>query len=188
MDIYLVFSKTGTWLSRALAMFTHDKYVHTSLSFDDKLTQMYSFGRLYAKNPFFGGFVVENIQQGVYQLNHNNEIKVYRFTVTVQQYQELQHFVNEFLKKAKYYHYNFLGLIALRLRIKFIRKNHYFCSQFVSELFIKVGILNESIKPEFTSPNDLIAAMELEKVYEGFVFKYPSVLQANLEKAQKPTN
>lgn len=172
MYIYLVFSKTGTWLSRGLAMFTHDKYVHTSLSFDEHLNKMYSFGRLYPKNPFVGGFVLESIQSGVYQLNHDNEIKVYRLHVTQQQYQQLQNLVNDFLTSKEKYRYNFLGLMALRLHIRFIRSHYYFCSQFVSELLMKVGLLDQNTQPEFTRPNDLIEALELEKVYQGYVHMY----------------
>ena len=53
-DIYLVFSKTGTILSRILRNFSKTKYVHSSISLDSEFTQMYSFGRKNPYNPFSG--------------------------------------------------------------------------------------------------------------------------------------
>ncbi len=134
---------------------------------------MYSFGRLKANNPFIGGFVKESIHQGVYQFSKKNEMKVFKMHLTQQQGEMLKHEIERFEKQSELYHYNFLGLAFIPLKVKYVRKNHYFCSQFISELFIKIAILDQSIRPEWTSPRDLIKYLDLELVFEGYIRDYP---------------
>ncbi|MGE5633178.1 MAG: hypothetical protein ACM3TR_19090, partial [Caulobacteraceae bacterium] len=84
--IYLVFSKTGTWLSKTINLFCEAKYVHTSISFDSSFTKMYSFGRVDPDNPFSGGFVEENLYEGVYKKFSCCECLIYRVRITEEQY------------------------------------------------------------------------------------------------------
>lgn len=169
--IYLVFSKTGTWLSRALNVFSETKYVHASLSFDDSFTKMYSFGRTNPDNPFSGGLVEENLHDGVYKKFSKSECQIFRVRVTEQQYYELQKTVNDFLKDKEKYKYNFLGLFAILLNKPIKRKNHYFCSQFVSEVLIKGSVYQSDKAPELTKTDDLFAIENKDLIYEGFTNK-----------------
>ena len=66
--IYLVLTHTGTILSRIIRIYTKDEFTHVSISLDDELNEMYSFGRLNPYNPFLGGFVHENINYGTFNL------------------------------------------------------------------------------------------------------------------------
>ena len=59
---YVVLCRTGTILSRAIGKLTGDWYTHASISFDDNLCSMYSFGRLWSYNPWIGGFVKESTE------------------------------------------------------------------------------------------------------------------------------
>ena len=43
--LYIVITQTGTWFSKVVQMFTKDPYNHSSLSLNEDLTDMYSFGR-----------------------------------------------------------------------------------------------------------------------------------------------
>ena len=173
MEIYVVFSKTGTWLSRALTYFVKTKYIHTSISFEKDLSLMYSFGRVNPEDPFRGGFTEENIQKGVYQFSPLNEIIVYKMEITEQQMEQLRSEIERFKMEQTKYHYNFLGLFGAYLKVPYIRENYYFCSQFVSELMIKINVLDHSIRPEFVSPPELIHLMNLECIYEGYILQYP---------------
>ncbi|HZX46038.1 MAG TPA: hypothetical protein VFF83_02085 [Clostridia bacterium] len=170
--IYLVFSKTGTWLSRALRMFVKTKYVHASISLDSSLKSMYSFGRLHADNPFSGGFVEENFNFGVFKKNRNCECIVYRIGVTQQQYDTLLNELINFLELRESYRYNFFGLFTAGMGVLLKREKYYFCSQFVSELLIKSGIISINRPPELIRPTDLLGIETKEKVFEGFVWKY----------------
>lgn len=170
--IYLVFSKTGTWLSRALRLFIKTKYVHASISLDSSLKSMYSFGRLHADNPFSGGFVEENFSFGVFKKNRNCECIVYRVKVTEQQYDTLLNELQRFLAFRESYSYNFFGLLTAWMGVPLKRERYYFCSQFVSELLIKSGIISSNWPPELIRPTDLLGIETKEKIYEGFTWAY----------------
>ncbi len=71
--IYIIISQTGTLLSRILKMITGARYNHASLSLFEDLQPMYSFGRLQAYNPFWGGFVQESIHYGTFRRFTNTE-------------------------------------------------------------------------------------------------------------------
>ncbi len=174
--IYLVFSKTGTLLSRALNIFSETKYVHASISFDNSFTRMYSFGRTNPNNPFSGGFVEENIYDGVYKKFPESECLIYKISVTEEQYYNLQAAVEDFLKDKEKYRYNFLGLFAILLNKPIKRKNHYFCSQFVSEVLIKGSVYQAKKAPELTKTYDLFSIENKDLIYEGLARKVYSIV------------
>jgi len=180
-NIYLVFTKTGTWLSRVIATFSDMKYVHASISFDDSFTKMYSFGRKNPNNPFSGGFVEENLKTGVYERFTDARCLIYKVRVTPLQYDSLKHELLRFQSDADKYHYNLLGLVGAKFGISVKRKHHYFCSQFVSELLIMSKVYDIDKEPELIAPNDLYNMENLELLYEGFISQFqPKVLPMDL--------
>ncbi|MBN2849090.1 MAG: hypothetical protein JXK92_00405, partial [Erysipelotrichaceae bacterium] len=58
--IYIMLSDTGTLLTRAIRVYTHQEYNHISMVLDGDFDQIYSFGRVKANNPFIGGFINES--------------------------------------------------------------------------------------------------------------------------------
>lgn len=176
MYIYLVFSKTGTWLSKIIKIFAKTKYVHVSLGFDKKLNKMYSFGRVNPNNPFSGGFVEENIRTGIYKISKDPECIVYRIKITEDQYNMLWKELQEYSNCSKLLRYNFIGLIAAGVNVPLKRKKHYFCSQFVSQLLIKIDVLNVEKPPELIRPTDLfIHIKEKEEIFRGYVREYVTI-------------
>lgn len=176
MKIYILLSQTGTWLSRILSVVSGFKYMHTSISFDPKLQEMYSFGRIRPNNPFVGGFVKESLYEGVYTFSKKNVCAVYSTTITEDQVTLLKSEIERFEMHPRSYHYNFLGLFFIPFRIRVERKHHYFCSQFITELFIKIAILDQNTKATLTSPKDLIQLLDLNLEYKGLIMDYPHSL------------
>lgn len=169
--IYLVFSRTGTWLSRSIGAVTRSNYTHVSLSFDSNFDNMYSFGRLNPNNPFSGGLTKENLQKGVFKKSPNCKCLIYKVPVTETQLvalkKELDHYIT--LNNEAKYKYNFLGLFAVLMDKPIKRKRHFFCSQFIALLLIKSTIWESPKVPELTRPTDLILISEKEIFYEGLV-------------------
>jgi hypothetical protein len=168
-NIYLVFSKTGTWLSRLINLFTEGKYAHSSISFDNSFTQMYSFGRTRPNNLFLAGFVEENLFDGVYKKFSRSECLIYKLEIEEEQYDVLRDEIDKFLMKKDNYKYNFLGLLGVLFNRPIERENYYFCTQFVSELLIKSSIYDTDKSPALIKPNDLISIEDKKIVYEGFI-------------------
>lgn len=178
--IYLIFTKTGTWLSRFITTFSDMKYVHSSISFDNSFKKMYSFGRTNPNNPFSGGFVEEDLQGGVYQKFANTQCLIYKVKVTQEQYDSLKQQVSRFLEEPENFHYSILGLMGVKIGVPIKRKNHYFCSQFVSELLINSNLYDQTKNPALVVPEDLYEVEDMEFIYEGHASLYPGMLNLPL--------
>jgi hypothetical protein len=179
--IYLVFTRTGTWLSKLISVFSDIEYPHASLSFDDKFTKMYSFGRKNPNNPLSGGFAVENLSDGVFKKYPDCKCLIVRVQVSELQYVSLKKYIGEFSKEKDKYRYNFLGLCSILFNMPLKRKNYYFCSQFVSEALAKSNVVKLEKAPELTRTDDLYTIKNKEILYEGFVrerFGVPAFMQA----------
>ena len=174
-NIYLVFSNTGTILSKCINYYTKDKYVHVSLSFDNTFEKMYSFGRIFPSNPFIGGLVEENLKDGVYKRFQNSECVIYKVEVSNKQYTLLKKELELFLQDQDIYKYNLLGLIGVAINKPIKRNNKYFCSEFISHLLIKSEIYNSDKHPGLIKPSDLLNIRDKEFVYEGLTYNYKAV-------------
>jgi hypothetical protein len=169
---YLVFTKTGTWLSKIIYTFSDIQYPHSSISFDNNFTEMYSFGRTKPNNPFSGGFAIENLHEGVFRKFPESDCLIYRVKVTEEQYIALQQQVENFLREKDKYKYNLLGLLGVLLNIQIKRKSRYFCSQFVAEILINSKIIKYDKVPELISTSELYAIENKELIYKGYVSDY----------------
>ncbi len=147
-------------------------YAHVSLSLEESLISMYSFGRIHPNNPLSGGFVQENLYEGVFKKFSACECAVYRLKITEQQYSALSDEILRFMVNRDCYKYNFLGLFAAGMNVPLKRRNRYFCSQFVSELLIRSCILTSQNPPELVRPTDLLQIESKEKIFEGLTQAY----------------
>lgn len=180
--IYLVFSKTGTLLSRLITIATDSKYAHSSISLDEDFTRMYSFGRKNPNNPLSAGFVEENIYDGVFKKFIDSKCLIYRIQVTEEQYNLIKSEVNEFLKYKDKYRYNLLGLLGVLINRPLKRDNYYFCSQFVSEILMKSRVFKLNKNPRLIKPCDLLYIDNVEIVYEGYInelYRYNKIYAVN---------
>lgn len=168
-EIFLVFSFTGTTLSRLIKKFTKDNYTHVSLCLNGNFQEMYSFGRKHPSNPIWAGFVTENLFDGVFKNFKNSRCLVYKITVKEEQYERLLEELCIFLNNSSKYKYNFLGLFTAKANRDFTRKYHYFCSQFVSELLLKSEILETSKSPSTIKPSELTEIKDKVFIFEGTV-------------------
>ena len=166
--IYLVFSRTGTWLSECIGYTTNSPYTHVALSLDSSFNNMYTFGRLAPNTPFTGGLTVENLHEGVYKNDHCKSL-IYKIPVTYKQLCLLQNELCSYYSSDTEYKYNFLGLFAVLFGISWKRSNYYFCSQFITELFEKSEIWTSPKKAELTRPTDLMSITNKEIIFEGLL-------------------
>lgn len=169
--IYIVFSKTGTWLSHSISKIAKIDYPHVSLSFNENLDCMYTFGRIKPNNPFSGGLVIENIHEGIYRKSKNVHCIIYKIPITDYQLICLKYEIDKYfsINKIYPYKYNFIGLFGILLNKPIKRKKHYFCSQFVSSLLHNSSIWTSSKCHELTGPNDIMKINQKVFVYKGLI-------------------
>ncbi|MBA9027096.1 hypothetical protein [Peribacillus huizhouensis] len=75
---YLLFTDTGTNLSKLIKLFTTQPFNHVTISFEAELSEIFSFGRKKHNNPFIGGFVREEIAVGLFK---NAKCEIYSYKI-----------------------------------------------------------------------------------------------------------
>lgn len=168
--IYIVLTRTNTLLSRAIARFGHMEYSHASLSLSPTLTPMYSFGRVYPHFPFWGAFVEEYINQGVYAMFDTVESSVLEIPVTNRQYKSIKKEIEEF--REMHTKYNLLGVVGAKIGIPIERETAFFCSQFVSILLQKGGLISPDVVTALITPMDLTHVDKAVEIYKGPISEY----------------
>lgn len=170
--IYVVISQTGTILSRLLKLFTRDEYNHSSVALDGDLKRMYSFGRMWAYYPFYGGFVTESPDFGTFKRFKNTRAVVLSFDVTYENWHKIRKKINAMLESPKSYKYNYFGVYFAAVNIVHRSKNKYYCSEFVRDILIEAGVDEAKALPDIIKPVQFIDMSDSNKVYCGKLCDY----------------
>jgi hypothetical protein len=168
--LYVLLTDTGTVLTKIIKLYTKKPHNHASIVIDEHFNKVYSFGRRNPRNPFFAGFVEENIRGGIFR---NADCAIYCITITEKQFQTLIGKINDMEEHKEDYRYNLIGLIAVMLNMEIDRKNAFFCSHFVATILKESGIDIKNQKPlSLVTPDDIKESASLELIYEGKLSSY----------------
>ncbi|WP_416148317.1 hypothetical protein ACM26V_19145 [Salipaludibacillus sp. HK11] len=162
--IYVLLTDTGTLLTRMIKLYTKDPYNHASISFDPHLVNVYSFGRKTVSNPFIGGFVKENMRDNIFK---QARCAIYSCNVTSDQLQKMRYYIEQIEAEKHLYRYNFLGLFAVTFNKRMVRKNAFFCSEFVATVLQDCNVTGYKKVSSLVTPNDLIENASFQLEYEG---------------------
>ena len=180
--VYIVLSKTQTLPSNVIKMWTREPYAHTSLAFDIELNEMYSFARKRLHNPFYCGFITEDITTGVFGRDTKTECKVLRLWITTAQRKRIERILDKFKAERNMYKYNYLGVFSSVLGHSVERKYNYFCSQFVYTVLERARVDVFEKKPGLVRPRDFRLWREPEVIYEGRLNRYRDFLKEHYPK------
>ncbi len=170
--IYIVLSQTGSIISKILKYFTKDKYNHVSISLDENLDEMCSFGRYYAHFAFWGGFVKESIDKGTFRKFKNTESLIIKLKASPEDICGVRDKINEMFSSKKKYRYDMIGVFLAKFGRNKKRKYRYYCSKFVKEILIMNNVLKREDCPEIMKPIDFEYIIGSEFVYEGNLHNY----------------
>lgn len=167
--IYLVFSQTNTVLSKIIKFITKNEYSHVSISFDKECKIMYSFGRKYDINPFYGIFKIENINEGLFKKN-NAKIAIYELEVTEKIFINIKRNIKKIENNNK--GYNIFGLILAIFGFR-VKRKKYYCSEFIYKVLSADNVklikkTKKSIRPSYIQDN----INDLKLIYSGRVNNY----------------
>jgi hypothetical protein len=162
--IYLLFTNTGSLLTKTIGLYTRAEYNHVSIAIDSEMIEVYSFGRRQINNPFWGGFVREKTSEAFFQ---NADCAIYKYAVTPAQSGQIRNLLSQFNRRQDSYRYNLVGLLGVLLNIPIQRTDAYFCSQFVSYLLIEASIATFDKPPELITPQDIQSLPGLIPMYQG---------------------
>ena len=167
--IYIILTYTGTILSKIVKIYTRKEYSHVSISLNEDLTKMYSFGRLNPYNPFIGGFVHEGIDRGTFKRFKKTKTKIYSLEITEEKYKNIEKIIKNIQKKKNLYKFNLIGLIALTLNVKIKREKYFYCAEFVKYVLEQSQVLT---LPDLVKPEDFEKVKGLSEVYQGVLKEY----------------
>lgn len=165
--IYILLTRSDTWVSRLIGLATNDTYTHASISFEPDLQPMYSFSRRFVHLPLPAGLRVEPLDQGFYKKYDYIPCALYELQVTDRVYYAAKAEVERMMQDAGHCPFNLVGLLLCRLQIPFHRENQYFCSEFVSEVLARSHALAMPKVPSLMRPNDYTHLSQLTCRFEG---------------------
>lgn len=168
--IYIVLSYTGTILSRIIKLYTRKEYSHVSISLDENLEHMYSFGRLHPYNPFWGGFVQESPHYGTFKRFKDSKIKIYSMEVSEEDYLKIKEAIHQVQDNRKEYRFNVMGLITIMGHYHLKREKCFYCAEFVKHVLDHSNLSLDL--PELIKPDDFQRMEGLDVVYTGRLSEY----------------
>lgn len=168
-DIYILQMHTGTIPSIIIKLFTRYKYSHVLISLDSSLTKMYSFGRKQLFNPLNAGLVIENIDGEFFKHFKKTKCRIYKLTISNEQYNKLKNILNDFETNINDYKYDIIGLLFKCISVPIKREKHYVCSQFVAEVLSKADIYNFDKPTSLVKPKDFEKINNTENIFSGLL-------------------
>lgn len=174
--LYILISKTHTVPARIIKFWTKEPYAHASIALDLELREMYSFARKGIYNPFNCGFIIEDIDTGIFGRDVETSCVVLELTVTDKQYRHVLQELAAFKANADRYRYNFWGLYGVVRNKAIERKYNYFCSQFVACVLERSGIHILDKQPGLVRPDDFRKSSNVKVIYKGLLRRYREYL------------
>ena len=171
--IYILLTRSGTLLSKLVYAATGSSYTHASMAFDPELSCLYSSTRKNGYTMFPAGPSKEYLNKGVFRLRDNAPCALYALEVSDEAYSHALCCAEEFMRHSEEYSFNILGLILCGLHIRWQRRRHYFCSQFVSEVLQKSGALDLPKPSTLMHPSDYAELPQLRCLYRGTLADLP---------------
>ena len=171
--IYILLTRSGTLLSNLVYAVTGANYTHASLAFDDELSCLYSSTRKNGYTMFPAGPSREYLNKGVFRLRGDAPCALYALDVTDEAYVRARRRAEHMMARGELYRFNTLGLILCALHIRWQRRRHYFCSQFVSEVLQKSGALDLPKPSTLMHPSDYAELPQLRCLYRGTLADLP---------------
>ena len=168
--IYLILTYSGTILSRIIKIYTRDEFAHVSISLDEELNQMYSFGRLNPYNPFIGGFVHEGINIGTFKRFRKTQTAVYSRMISDEQYKKIKETIKLIRECPIAYKFNIIGLFGAGFNIRIHMRHSFYCAEFVKYLLEKARVKNNL--QEIIKPEDFKRLDNIRLEYKGSLCEY----------------
>lgn len=165
--VYIFLTRSGTLLSNLVYVVTGAQYTHASVAFDEDLSTLYSSSRKNGYTMFPAGPCREFLNRGVFKLRGGIPCALYRLEVSDEVYRRARRRAERMARFSRLYRFNTLGLMLCALHIRWRRRRHYFCSQFVSEVLGRSGALTLPRDCTLMRPNDYAAMPELTCVFRG---------------------
>lgn len=171
--IYVVISETPTKFGKAIRHFAKIKFNHASIAFDDKLCQLYSFGRYQHKNPLNAGLIREYPERFTLRQYSRVNVRIYRIPVTKDQYTKGKSRILQIKHDDEGYLYNLFSVLFYPIMKGFHTYKAYSCAEFVAHMVRLMGIRLDGDKFNCTyTPEEIGNRVKDWLIFEGNLLDY----------------
>lgn len=167
--VYIILTNTGTLFSKAIGVYTRKDLNHASIAFDEKLNEMYSFGRKNKNNPFVAGFIRENVSEGLFK---QAKCAIFSCKVTTEEFTRMRNKIQNIERNKELYKYNLIGLFGVAMNKEIQRERAFFCSQFVATILNEIESPKLQVAPCLVQPHHIAQLSSLKLMYEGKLQTY----------------
>lgn len=168
-QIYILLSRTGTIPSKLIHTMTRGDFTHVSISLRPTTDRLYSYARRTINNPLHAGLIVENIHTDVFARYPDCQCSLLELSVSDEAYLKMQRCIRFFMKHYQKATYNFLGVLPLRLGIRWPRRFRLTCSQFVAVVLSSSKEVTLPKDPYLMLPNDFKQIPGIRQIYSGIL-------------------
>ncbi len=169
--VYIMFSSTHCGMGSFIRLMTGEFYNHVSVSFDENLSELYSFARIHKRTPLYAGFVHESCMR---YRDFSTPVKVCKINLCSDDYEALQCKIDSMMHQKDSYIYNLASAIAYPLKHKISIGSAYTCVEFVSNLLEEIGLASYQNGSGFCSIKNLEALLDDYVIYEDIFPKISS--------------
>lgn len=168
--VYIVLTYSGTLLSKIVKIYTKDQFSHVSISLDEHLDNMYSFGRKHPYNPIWAGFVKEKPNVGTFKRFKDTTTEIYSLEIEDEKYEIIKNIIEDMKIDKNSYKFNIVGLLAVSLHQRIKRKRAFYCAEFVKYLLDESNY--KTNLPDIIKPEDFKSIENIKLVYNGKLNNY----------------
>ncbi len=165
--VYILLIRTNTWFSRLIHRMTGAEYTHASLSLEPGTGALYSFARRHTHLPLPAGFEQERVDSGLMGNNPQIPCALYRIEISPEVRRRIEEQLRQMQARQKQLKYSLLGPLFCLLHRPRVRKDRYFCSQFVAQLLAETGAIRLQKPASLYHPCDFLEQPEAELCYHG---------------------
>lgn len=181
--VYVLLShRSASVLSNAIKALTHSQFSHAALSFDPKLTHMYSFGRN-SPNSSKGSFRLESIKKDAYTMGEV-PYSLYVVPCTAEQCKLIKKRLKYFAANKSNFTFDMAGLVKNGLGIESEPDDKWFCSRFVADV-LNAGAPNGTKyveHPSLMDPDDFRHTNFAQYVCGGLISDYDYLVAERITK------
>ena len=181
--VYVLLShRSASVLSNAIKALTHSQFSHVALSFDPKLTHMYSFGRN-SPNSSKGSFRLESIKKDAYAMGEV-PYSLYVVPCTAEQCKLIKKRLKYFAANKSNFTFDMAGLVKNGLGIESEPDDKWFCSRFVADV-LNAGAPNGTKyveHPSLMDPDDFRHTNFAQYVCGGLISDYDYLVAERITK------
>lgn len=178
-SIYILLTKSDTYVSRIIGLTTSAAFTHISISFERSLVPMYSFSRKRVNLPLPAGLRIEPLDYGFFSKYDYIPCALYELKVDDAAFESAKEKVDRMMDNAEEYRFSVMGMLMCFMHIPFNRKHHYFCSQFVSEVLTESEAMKLPKPPCLMRPADYALLPGLLCLFSGRLSSLPTEAAVN---------